>query len=87
MSHAEPDDRGIRSASDPQEASNIGTQVAADSAPAAGAVAYLLSGPITFGGIGLALDAWLNTSFLIVIGLLFGMGVAFYIIWIRYGKA
>lgn len=54
--------------------------------PSANVIAYLLAGPLTFGGIGWALDAWLNTSFLIVVGLLAGVGMAFYIVWIRYGK-
>lgn len=55
--------------------------------PGATVIAYLLSGPLTFGGLGWALDAWLNTSFFIVVGLLAGLGLAFYLVWIRYGKA
>lgn len=55
--------------------------------PATGVLAYLTAGPITFGGIGWALDAWLGTQFLLVLGLLGGMGLAFYVIWLRYGKA
>lgn len=65
-------------------------QAAADTAPSgdpANVIAYLLAGPLTFGGIGWALDHWLSTSFFIVVGLLAGLAMAFYIIWIRYGKA
>lgn len=52
----------------------------------ANVIAYLLSGPLTFGGIGMLLDWWLDTSFLVVCGLLIGMALAFYVIWLRYGK-
>ena len=47
--------------------------------------AYLLGGLITYGGIGWLLDRWLGTSFLVLVGLLVGMGLALYIVWFRYG--
>lgn len=49
--------------------------------------AYLISGPFLYGGIGFALDAWLGTSFLVVVGILGGMALALYLIWVRYGTS
>lgn len=47
--------------------------------------AYLISGPVVFGGAGWGLDHWLDTGFFIVIGLLAGMALSLYVIWLRYG--
>jgi len=47
--------------------------------------AYLISGPVVFGGAGRALDNWLGTGFFTVIGLLGGMALSLYVIWLRYG--
>lgn len=47
--------------------------------------AYLISGPALFGGIGWAFSYWLGTLFPVVLGLLIGMGLAIYVIWVRYG--
>lgn len=47
--------------------------------------AYLISGPVVFGGIGRVLDNWLGTGFFIVFGLLGGMAMSLYVIWLRYG--
>lgn len=55
--------------------------------PATSIIAYLLAGPLTFGLIGWGLDQWIGTSFLIIIGILLGMGLAFYVIWLRYAHA
>lgn len=52
-----------------------------------GVLAYLLAGPLTFGGIGWALDWWLDTTFLLPVGVVLGMTLAMYTIWLRYGKA
>ncbi|WP_411283805.1 hypothetical protein [Lapillicoccus sp.] len=48
-------------------------------------VAYLISGPVIFGGMGWALDHWLHTGFLVVLGLLGGMAMSLYLVWFRYG--
>jgi len=48
-------------------------------------LAYLISGPVLFGGAGWGLDRWLGTGFFVVIGLLAGMGLSLYVIWLRYG--
>ena len=50
-------------------------------------ISYLLGGPIVWGGIGWALDAWLGTGFFLPVGLLMGMAAALYIVWVRYGKS
>lgn len=47
--------------------------------------AYLISGPATFGFLGWLADRWLDTSFLIVVGLLVGMALSLYVILLRYG--
>ena len=47
---------------------------------------YLISGQIVWGGIGWLLDRWLGTSFLVLIGLLLGMGSSIYLVWLRFGR-
>lgn len=47
--------------------------------------AYLITGPVLFGGIGLGLDRWLGTGFFVVMGLLSGMAMSLYVVWLRYG--
>lgn len=50
-------------------------------------LAYLLAGPITFGGLGWLGDRWLHTSFLLPIGTLAGVALALYTVWVRYGRS
>ena len=50
-------------------------------------VAYLLSGMLLWGGAGWLLDRWLDVRVFLPIGLLFGTGVALYIVYVRYGRA
>ena len=50
-------------------------------------IAYLLSGLLFWGGIGVLLDRWLGTSFLVLIGMLVGAVSAVYLVYIRYGKS
>lgn len=47
---------------------------------------YLISGQIVWGGIGWLIDRWLGTSFVVLIGLLVGMGSSIYLVWLRYGR-
>jgi hypothetical protein len=49
------------------------------------AVAYLISGPVLFGGIGWALDQWLGTAFFVPAGIVGGMALSLYLVWFRYG--
>jgi F0F1-type ATP synthase assembly protein I len=48
-------------------------------------VSYLISGPVMFAGIGWALDRWLETVFFVPLGILAGMAVSLYLVWVRYG--
>ena len=47
---------------------------------------YLLSGLIFWGAVGYAADRWLGTNYLTLVGLLVGMGVAIYLVWLRFGR-
>lgn len=49
------------------------------------AVAYLLSGPLVYGGIGWGLDHWLGTTWIVGVGIVGGMALSLYLIWFRYG--
>ena len=48
------------------------------------AFGYLVAGVLLYGGIGWALDRWLNTSFLVVVGILFGAGLGMFMTWRRF---
>ena len=50
-------------------------------------IAYLLTGPAVFGAIGWGLDTLLGTGFLVVVGILAGMALSLYVIWLRYGTS
>lgn len=47
----------------------------------------LLAGPLVFGLLGWALDRWLGTPVFLPVGLIGGMALAIYVIWLRYGTA
>jgi hypothetical protein len=49
------------------------------------AFAYLLTGPLTFGGIGWLIDRWAGTGWLLPVGIVGGMALSLYLIWFRYG--
>jgi F0F1-type ATP synthase assembly protein I len=44
----------------------------------------MLSGIIIWGGGGLALDRWLGTKFFVLVGVLLGLGVAIYLVVVKY---
>jgi hypothetical protein len=48
---------------------------------------YIISGLLIWGGIGLALDKWLGTHFIVLIGLLLGAGSGIYLVWLRFDKS
>ncbi|TWD13887.1 AtpZ/AtpI family protein [Marihabitans asiaticum] len=48
-------------------------------------IAYLITGPLLFGGIGWLLDAWLGTGAFLPLGVVGGMVLSLYTIWLRYG--
>jgi F0F1-type ATP synthase assembly protein I len=51
----------------------------------ASVIAYLVTGPALFGGLGWLLDRWLGTGFFVLVGMLAGMAMSLYVIWLRYG--
>lgn len=50
-------------------------------------IGYLLAGPLTFGGLGWLGDWLLDTRFLLPVGVVLGMVLSLYVIWLRYGRA
>ena len=47
----------------------------------------LIAGLIAWGGIGLALDLWLDLRWLFLpIGMVLGTGTAIYLVYLRYGR-
>ena len=50
-------------------------------------LAYLITGPALFGGLGYLLDHLLGTAFLVVLGVIGGMAASLYVIWLRYGTS
>jgi ATP synthase protein I len=46
--------------------------------------AYLISGLLFWGGVGALADHFLNTSYLILIGLLIGLSAGLGLIWMRF---
>jgi len=51
------------------------------------AFGYLVGGAAFYGGLGWLLDRWLDTSFLFPAGLLFGVGLAMYLVFKLYLNA
>ena len=49
------------------------------------AVAYMLTGPLIYGGLGALADHWLGTTWLVGAGIVGGMALSLYLIWFRYG--
>lgn len=47
-------------------------------------LAYLISGPLLYGGLGWLLDRWLGTRVFVAIGLVAGMALSLYMIVLRY---
>ncbi|MFC0038020.1 AtpZ/AtpI family protein [Actinomadura rayongensis] len=47
---------------------------------------HTLSGMAVYGGIGWLLDRWLGTSALFPIGILVGLALALYLVYLRYGR-
>ncbi|MEI2826149.1 MAG: hypothetical protein V9F04_06910 [Dermatophilaceae bacterium] len=49
-------------------------------------IAYLITGPAMMGGLGWLVDRWLGTSFVVGVGIIAGMIMSVYVIWVRYGR-
>lgn len=52
----------------------------------ASVTAYLVTGPVLYAALGGLADRWLGTGFLLPVGLLAGMAMSLYVVWLRYGK-
>ncbi len=50
-------------------------------------LAYLITGPLLFGGLGWMVDRWLGVTLFIALGIVGGMGLSLYTIWLRYGTS
>lgn len=50
------------------------------------AFGYLVSGVAVYGLIGWALDQWLGTTFLVVLGILAGAGLGIFMTWARFNR-
>ena len=49
-------------------------------------LAYLISGPLLYGGLGWLVDGWLGTKpVFVAVGIIGGMALAMYLVWFRYG--
>jgi F0F1-type ATP synthase assembly protein I len=49
-------------------------------------LAYLITGPLLYGGLGWLLDRWLGTEpIFVLVGVVGGMALALYVVWVRYG--
>ncbi len=48
------------------------------------AFGHQVAGVLLYGGIGWALDRWLDTSFLVVVGILVGAWLGIYATWKRF---
>lgn len=48
--------------------------------------AYMVTGPVLYALLGWLADRWLGTGFLLPVGLLAGMALSLYVVWLRYGK-
>jgi ATP synthase protein I len=49
------------------------------------AFGYLVAGVLLYGGLGLLLDRWWNTGFMVVVGILGGAGLGLFMTWARFG--
>jgi ATP synthase protein I len=48
------------------------------------AFGYVVAGVFLYGGIGWLLDRWLDTSFLVAVGILFGAALGLFQTWARF---
>lgn len=51
------------------------------------AFSYLPAGLLMGGLAGWGVDRWLGTSWVVAVGLLAGLALSLYVIWVRYGSA
>ena len=46
----------------------------------------LVSGMLTWGGVGFLIDRWLDLRFFLPVGMVVGMGASIYVVYRRYGR-
>lgn len=46
----------------------------------------LVSGMLTWGGVGYLIDRWLDLRFFLPVGMVVGMGASIYVVYRRYGR-
>lgn len=49
-------------------------------------LAYLVTGPVVFGLVGWGLEALTGWRIFVLLGILVGMALSLYTIWVRYGE-
>ncbi len=49
------------------------------------AFSYVVAGVLLYGGLGYLADRWLDTSFLVVVGILLGAALGMWMVWRRFG--
>ncbi|HEY8789332.1 MAG TPA: hypothetical protein VIM10_09410 [Actinopolymorphaceae bacterium] len=50
-------------------------------------MSYLISGPLLYGGLGWLLERWLHLAWLVPGGIIVGMGLALWLVYLRWGRA
>lgn len=68
----------------PEESDDRGHQ---DQADAWHAFGLIVSGLTVWGGAGWLLSELLDNTIYLVLGILLGVGLAMYLVWVRYGRA
>ncbi len=81
---------GSASVPDPTPASSTSSSEPeiAPSADGLGATvtAYMVTGPVLYALLGWLADRYFGTGFLLPVGLVAGMAMSLYVVWLRYGK-
>jgi ATP synthase protein I len=49
-------------------------------------MSYLISGPLLYGGLGWLLERWLHLAWLVPVGVIVGMGLALWLVYLRWGR-
>ena len=66
---------------------NVGAELGTQNQLANSVIAYLITGPSLGGLAGWGIDSLAGTGFFLPLGLLLGMGLSLYVVWLRYGMS
>lgn len=66
---------------------NLGAELGRQHQQANTVIAYLITGPGVGALAGWGLDSLAGTGFFLPLGLLLGMGLSLYVVWLRYGMS